>query len=123
MTAASLGVRASSDGSDQVPLPATLTRQIDQVARVKDPAARAVRAQALLATYGYPVGPAWAGLRATRNAAVLELARELAVTRTNGGVNQDRNAAEAAKRLAEEKMGPITAGLGGLGGGLGLPGM
>ncbi len=33
------------------------------------------------------------------------------------------NAAETAKRLAEEKMGPITAGLGGLGGGLGLPGM
>jgi DNA-binding YbaB/EbfC family protein len=33
------------------------------------------------------------------------------------------NAGDAAKRLAEEKMGPITAGLGGLGGGLGLPGM
>jgi nucleoid-associated protein EbfC len=30
------------------------------------------------------------------------------------------NAAEAARELAEEKMGPLTAGLGG---GLGLPGM
>ena len=33
------------------------------------------------------------------------------------------NAAEAAQRLAEQNMGPLTAGLGGLGGGLGLPGM
>jgi nucleoid-associated protein EbfC len=32
------------------------------------------------------------------------------------------NAAQAAKDLTEEKMGPLTAGLGGLGGGLGLPG-
>jgi nucleoid-associated protein EbfC len=32
------------------------------------------------------------------------------------------NAAEAARRLTEEKMGPLTAGLGGVGGGLGLPG-
>ena len=32
------------------------------------------------------------------------------------------NAAQAAKNLTEEKMGPLTAGLGGLGGGLGLPG-
>jgi len=34
-----------------------------------------------------------------------------------------RNAAEAAHALAEQTMGPLTAGLGGLGGGLGLPGM
>ena len=33
------------------------------------------------------------------------------------------NASESARTLAEEKMGPLTAGLGGLGGGLGLPGM
>jgi DNA-binding YbaB/EbfC family protein len=33
------------------------------------------------------------------------------------------NAADAVKALAEEKMGPLTQGLGGLGGGLGLPGM
>jgi hypothetical protein len=33
------------------------------------------------------------------------------------------NAAASAKALTEEKMGPLTAGLGGLGGGLGLPGM
>jgi hypothetical protein len=33
------------------------------------------------------------------------------------------NAAQAARELSEEKMGPLTAGLGGLGGGLGLPGM
>jgi nucleoid-associated protein EbfC len=33
------------------------------------------------------------------------------------------NAADNLKRLTEEKMGPLTAGLGGLGGGLGLPGM
>jgi DNA-binding YbaB/EbfC family protein len=33
------------------------------------------------------------------------------------------NAAEQARQLTEEKMGPLTAGLGGLGGGLGLPGM
>jgi DNA-binding YbaB/EbfC family protein len=33
------------------------------------------------------------------------------------------NASEAVKTLAEEKMGPLTSGLGGLGGGLGLPGM
>ncbi|GAA1504957.1 YbaB/EbfC family nucleoid-associated protein [Dactylosporangium maewongense] len=32
------------------------------------------------------------------------------------------NAAQAAKDLTEQKMGPLTAGLGGLGGGLGLPG-
>ncbi|GGM15775.1 hypothetical protein GCM10007977_016210 [Dactylosporangium sucinum] len=32
------------------------------------------------------------------------------------------NAAQAARDLTEEKMGPLTAGLGGLGGGLGLPG-
>ena len=32
------------------------------------------------------------------------------------------NAAQAAKDLTEKKMGPLTAGLGGLGGGLGLPG-
>jgi DNA-binding YbaB/EbfC family protein len=33
------------------------------------------------------------------------------------------NAADSVKALTEEKMGPLTAGLGGLGGGLGLPGM
>ena len=33
------------------------------------------------------------------------------------------NAADNVKRLTEEKMGPLAAGLGGLGGGLGLPGM
>jgi len=33
------------------------------------------------------------------------------------------NAADNLKRLTEQKMGPLTAGLGGLGGGLGLPGM
>ena len=34
------------------------------------------------------------------------------------------NAAEEARNLTEEKMGPLSAGLGGLGGGgLGLPGM
>jgi nucleoid-associated protein EbfC len=33
------------------------------------------------------------------------------------------NAAEAARALTEEKMGPLASGLGGLGGGLGLPGM
>ncbi|WP_238017514.1 YbaB/EbfC family nucleoid-associated protein [Dactylosporangium sp. AC04546] len=32
------------------------------------------------------------------------------------------NAAQAARDLTEAKMGPLTAGLGGLGGGLGLPG-
>jgi nucleoid-associated protein EbfC len=32
------------------------------------------------------------------------------------------NAAEAARQLTEQKMGPLTAGLGGMGGGLGLPG-
>jgi DNA-binding YbaB/EbfC family protein len=32
------------------------------------------------------------------------------------------NASEAARKLTEEKMGPVTGGLGGLGGGLGLPG-
>lgn len=32
------------------------------------------------------------------------------------------NAAEASRKLTEEKMGPVTGGLGGLGGGLGLPG-
>jgi nucleoid-associated protein EbfC len=32
-------------------------------------------------------------------------------------------AADAVKALTEKKMGPLTAGLGGLGGGLGLPGM
>jgi nucleoid-associated protein EbfC len=32
------------------------------------------------------------------------------------------NAAEAAQQLTQEKMGPLTAGLGGMGGGLGLPG-
>ena len=34
-----------------------------------------------------------------------------------------RSAADSVKALTEEKMGPLTAGLGGLGGGLGLPGM
>ena len=33
------------------------------------------------------------------------------------------NAAENAHALTEQTMGPLTAGLGGLGGGLGLPGM
>jgi DNA-binding YbaB/EbfC family protein len=33
------------------------------------------------------------------------------------------NAAAAVRELTEEKMGPLTAGLGGMGGGLGLPGM
>jgi hypothetical protein len=33
------------------------------------------------------------------------------------------NAGENMRKLAEEKMGPLTAGLGGMGGGLGLPGM
>ena len=33
------------------------------------------------------------------------------------------NAHENMRKLAEEKMGPLTAGLGGMGGGLGLPGM
>lgn len=32
------------------------------------------------------------------------------------------NAAEAARELTEKTMGPLTSGLGGLGGGLGLPG-
>ena len=32
------------------------------------------------------------------------------------------NAAEAARELTESTMGPLTSGLGGLGGGLGLPG-
>ena len=32
------------------------------------------------------------------------------------------NATEAARDLTEQKMGPLTAGLGGLGGGLGIPG-
>jgi DNA-binding YbaB/EbfC family protein len=32
------------------------------------------------------------------------------------------NAADAVKTLTEQKMGPLSAGLGGLGGGLGLPG-
>src|SRR3979411_2856001 len=32
-------------------------------------------------------------------------------------------ASESVKALTETKMGPLTAGLGGLGGGLGLPGM
>ena len=32
------------------------------------------------------------------------------------------NAAQSVKTLTEEKMGPLSAGLGGLGGGLGLPG-
>jgi len=33
------------------------------------------------------------------------------------------NAAEVARQLTEQKMGPLTAGLGGMGGGLGLPGL
>ncbi len=33
------------------------------------------------------------------------------------------NAADQVRALTEEKMGPLTAGLGGMGGGLGLPGM
>jgi len=33
------------------------------------------------------------------------------------------NAAASARDLTEQKMSPLTAGLGGLGGGLGLPGM
>ena len=33
------------------------------------------------------------------------------------------NAGENARKLAEEKMGPLAQGLGGLSGGLGLPGM
>src|SRR5688572_9242727 len=33
------------------------------------------------------------------------------------------NAADNVRKLAEEKMGPLTQGLGGMGGGLGLPGM
>jgi len=32
------------------------------------------------------------------------------------------NAAQAVRELTEQKMGPFAAGLGGLGGGLGLPG-
>jgi DNA-binding YbaB/EbfC family protein len=32
------------------------------------------------------------------------------------------NASEAVRGLTEQKMGPLTSGLGGLGGGLGLPG-
>jgi DNA-binding YbaB/EbfC family protein len=32
------------------------------------------------------------------------------------------NAAESVQALTEQTMGPLTAGLGGLGGGLGLPG-
>jgi DNA-binding YbaB/EbfC family protein len=32
-------------------------------------------------------------------------------------------ASDSVKALADEKMGPLTSGLGGLGGGLGLPGM
>ena len=32
------------------------------------------------------------------------------------------NATQAARDLTEQKMGPLTAGLGGLGGGLGIPG-
>jgi DNA-binding YbaB/EbfC family protein len=32
------------------------------------------------------------------------------------------NATEAVRELTEQKMGPLTSGLGGLGGGLGLPG-
>jgi nucleoid-associated protein EbfC len=32
------------------------------------------------------------------------------------------NATEAARVMTEEKMGPLSAGMGGLGGGLGLPG-
>lgn len=33
-----------------------------------------------------------------------------------------RNASDQVKALTEQKMGPLTQGLGGLGGGLGLPG-
>ena len=33
------------------------------------------------------------------------------------------NATEAGRTLTEEKMGPLSAGMGGLGGGLGLPGL
>jgi DNA-binding YbaB/EbfC family protein len=33
------------------------------------------------------------------------------------------SAAEAGQKLTQEKMGPLSAGLGGLGGGLGLPGL
>jgi nucleoid-associated protein EbfC len=33
------------------------------------------------------------------------------------------NASDNVKKLTEEKMGPLAAGLGGMGGGLGLPGM
>ena len=33
------------------------------------------------------------------------------------------NAAEEARAVTEEKMGPLSAGLGGMGGGLGLPGL
>jgi nucleoid-associated protein EbfC len=32
------------------------------------------------------------------------------------------NASEAVRELTEEKMGPLASGLGGMGGGLGLPG-
>ena len=32
------------------------------------------------------------------------------------------NATEAVRELTEQKMGPLTAGLGGMGGGLGIPG-
>ena len=32
------------------------------------------------------------------------------------------NASEAVREMTEQKMGPLTSGLGGLGGGLGLPG-
>jgi len=32
------------------------------------------------------------------------------------------NATEAARTMTEEKMGPLSSGMGGLGGGLGLPG-
>jgi len=32
------------------------------------------------------------------------------------------NATEAARAMTEEKMGPLSSGMGGLGGGLGLPG-
>jgi DNA-binding YbaB/EbfC family protein len=33
------------------------------------------------------------------------------------------NATEEARTVSEEKMGPLSAGLGGMGGGLGLPGL
>ena len=33
------------------------------------------------------------------------------------------NATEEARSLTEEKMGPLSSGMGGLGGGLGLPGL